>query len=649
MPAKFDVFLSYSSVDQPWVIKLKDDLLHYGVSVWLDKDEIRPGDLFAATLESALDNCRTVALIVSPEAISSGWVKEEYYRTLSLGKASQTSVQIIPVLLREAELPGFLQSRNCVDFRDETAYTQSVWKLVWGITGVRPAQVLALSALDSSPDLPRKSPTLPKTISRILSSPVWGGIGTIVAILACIGTILVIPQVQNLFQLANTTPTSISISAATPTHTPTAVPVPTNTSTPTPTNTPTPTEPPTPTPTTPMPTPTHTPTPVTPQIVSSTTVNIRSGPGTNYPIIGSLPPNTPLLPVIGRNETGSWWQVQLDEGEAGWVSDEVVEARGTDAVPIVPIPIPPCPYQAQTDMETIDRLIQAEGEAVVREDISLIRAIFVPDAIIRRGDTGEQWNNPVTYYTNLFSALDFTQATHYGIQPAGPGITESVAYFTSGSRITYGPTGATPVFQDNPPTPPASPSTQYGSEHWTLQKNRAGCWQITELVFNADHISFPPGTSFQDFEPDNGTPPGSGNYFWDAWLTTCSFSESPVYEGRRAVRCDAHVEATGNPSDHGGTMGINPASSNPINLSAATTISVWVYDTQGNNTVELKLRDKSEAVSNKVWSTMQTKGQWAEITWPLAEFTGVDKSQIKNLELYMWNDGVYYFDAVTWR
>ena len=146
MPQQFDVFLSYSSVDKPWVIKLKDDLLRYGVSVWLDKDEIRPGDLFAEALEQALDNCRAVALVVSPEAIKSGWVKEEYYRALSLAKTKQAALQLIPVILRGAGPPGFLQSRNWVDFRDETTYARRVWTLVWGITGKKPAQVLDLTS-----------------------------------------------------------------------------------------------------------------------------------------------------------------------------------------------------------------------------------------------------------------------------------------------------------------------------------------------------------------------------------------------------------------------------------------------------------------------------------------------------------------------
>ncbi|GIK38023.1 MAG: hypothetical protein BroJett011_18560 [Chloroflexota bacterium] len=142
--SKFDVFLSHNSVDKPWVIKLKDDLKCYGLSIWLDQDEIRPGDLFAKALEQGLANSRAMALVISPEAMASGWVEEEYYRTLSLTKNKAAPIQLIPVLLRVAEVPPFIQSRDWVDFRDEIAYAEKVWELVWGITGQKPPQVLNL-------------------------------------------------------------------------------------------------------------------------------------------------------------------------------------------------------------------------------------------------------------------------------------------------------------------------------------------------------------------------------------------------------------------------------------------------------------------------------------------------------------------------
>jgi hypothetical protein len=149
--AAFDVFLSHNSIDKPWVVQLKDDLIRYGLSVWLDKDEIRPGDLFAEALEAGLENCRAIALIISPEAMDSGWVKEEYYRALSLSKDKQLPLQLIPLILREAKVPGFVKSRNWIDFREDNKYSENVWTLVWGILGHKPEKVLDLAAHAQQP------------------------------------------------------------------------------------------------------------------------------------------------------------------------------------------------------------------------------------------------------------------------------------------------------------------------------------------------------------------------------------------------------------------------------------------------------------------------------------------------------------------
>jgi TIR domain len=51
MGKRFDVFVSHSSVDKLWALRLVADLGRYGVSVWLDENEIRPGDLFVNALE----------------------------------------------------------------------------------------------------------------------------------------------------------------------------------------------------------------------------------------------------------------------------------------------------------------------------------------------------------------------------------------------------------------------------------------------------------------------------------------------------------------------------------------------------------------------------------------------------------------------
>jgi hypothetical protein len=132
---KFHVFLSHNSKDKPWVIKLKTSLEKEGIKVWLDKDEIRPGDLFAKALEKGIEESRAVALIISPESMSSGWVENEYYRALSL--ATNGQLQLIPVLYKDAQIPGFLKDRNWVDFSNESEYDEKLEILIWGITGKR--------------------------------------------------------------------------------------------------------------------------------------------------------------------------------------------------------------------------------------------------------------------------------------------------------------------------------------------------------------------------------------------------------------------------------------------------------------------------------------------------------------------------------
>ncbi|MBI1876876.1 MAG: SH3 domain-containing protein [Chloroflexi bacterium] len=79
---------------------------------------------------------------------------------------------------------------------------------------------------------------------------------------------------------------------------------------------------------------------VEPQLVAPGAVNIRSGPGTNYTVIGSLNANAPVR-VIGRNPDTSWWQIEITDGSIGWVASSVVSASNTDSVPAVAAPPSP--------------------------------------------------------------------------------------------------------------------------------------------------------------------------------------------------------------------------------------------------------------------------------------------------------------------
>lgn len=71
------------------------------------------------------------------------------------------------------------------------------------------------------------------------------------------------------------------------------------------------------------------------RLVAPGSVNIRSGPGLNYAVIGTLNADTPV-PIVGRNGQASWWQIKISGSDnTGWVSNSVVGASNTGEVPVV--------------------------------------------------------------------------------------------------------------------------------------------------------------------------------------------------------------------------------------------------------------------------------------------------------------------------
>jgi hypothetical protein len=169
---------------------------------------------------------------------------------------------------------------------------------------------------------------------------------SIVVILALLLYIVLVLLFRTLFQditerrqVARTPAPTFTLPPAPPavvlaTSTPDA-PTPSPTSSPTSTPAATPTEAPTEAPT-------LTPPPAQPQAVASITVNVRSGPGVNYPVVATLPPNVPVV-IVGQNAAGTWWQIEGPDGSRGWVAASVVQASANVDVPIAQAPAPPAP------------------------------------------------------------------------------------------------------------------------------------------------------------------------------------------------------------------------------------------------------------------------------------------------------------------
>ncbi len=184
-----------------------------------------------------------------------------------------------------------------------------------------------------------------------------------------------------------------------------------------------PTETPAPTPTetlVPIPTlsPSSTLTPTAaltmPMATSTITANIRSGPGTNYPIEGVLLVGQ-NAEIVGVSADGAWWEVSsagLPNG-LGWIAESVVTAQDTQNVPVVeapPVPTPATPVPAAQ-----------------------------PPAAVISGPSQAGQNQSITFSGSSSTASAghtiTTYAWNFGDGTTGSGVSVSHSYASSGNFV----------------------------------------------------------------------------------------------------------------------------------------------------------------------------------------------------------------------
>jgi tetratricopeptide (TPR) repeat protein len=175
-----DVFLSHNSQDKPFVEALAKRLEdEAGLSVWLDKWELIPGEPWQEALEAALDQCQTYVVCLGRSGLGP-WHNEELRLALRQRVANKNR-RVIPVLLPGSqpdalkEAPAFLSGLLAVDFRQGLEDQEAFRRLVAGIKGRSPGRGEEQAGRDRQKlvELPQEIPEpapLP-TGSRIVHKP----------------------------------------------------------------------------------------------------------------------------------------------------------------------------------------------------------------------------------------------------------------------------------------------------------------------------------------------------------------------------------------------------------------------------------------------------------------------------------------------
>ncbi len=353
----YDVFVSYAGADKAWVSKSFVPALEAaGLRVCVFPRDQHVGKPKIEDLEDSILGSRHTVLVLSPEFVNSEWQAFSGSLVQTIDVAARDE-RVIPLLRKECDLPHRIDYLTPADFTtlDEVDLTWRKLLIALDAPNVDYPTPKITPPYDdqlapkprperpAKPDRPKRP--VSKTLKQLLGSPLWQGIGGIVAILALGATLTLANNGQNA-PTPTPTATPTATLTVTPTNTPTATASATATavSTSTPSVTPTamPTEVPSATPTdTPVPTdipPTAT-VPPTPDLWKAT-ANFPAGIDTapngdqvDYVLTGQT------VTVLGRAYSGTWLYVQTVAGTKGFAFLTLFDWPG-DFQSLKPIPVP---------------------------------------------------------------------------------------------------------------------------------------------------------------------------------------------------------------------------------------------------------------------------------------------------------------------
>ncbi len=162
------VFLSHNHKDKEFVRKLARDLEGHGIRYWLDEAEMTIGDSLIQKIREGIDSVDYFAVVLSENSVDAPWVVNELDVAMN-HQINGKKIKVLPLLLDDSELPGFLVGKLYGDFKKESEYLNSFKNLTRSI-GV----VYNKNVMNSEPASTNFGSSLDKTYAMnlpIMSAP----------------------------------------------------------------------------------------------------------------------------------------------------------------------------------------------------------------------------------------------------------------------------------------------------------------------------------------------------------------------------------------------------------------------------------------------------------------------------------------------
>jgi len=128
-----ELFLSHSSLDRAFAVRLARDLRRHSIAVWYSETDILGAQQWHDEIGAALDRCDWFAVVLSPAAVSSRWVKRELLFALNEPRYDKHLVPLVYQACEHKYLSWSLAAFQMIDFTGN--YTAGCRELlrIWGL------------------------------------------------------------------------------------------------------------------------------------------------------------------------------------------------------------------------------------------------------------------------------------------------------------------------------------------------------------------------------------------------------------------------------------------------------------------------------------------------------------------------------------
>ena len=164
-------FLSYARADAAIALKLADDLIAAGTSVWVDQYDIHPSQHWDRAVEDAVRGCEGMIVVLSPRSTASSNVADEVSVAIDSGKS------VIPVLVEACTLPLRMTRMQFIDATQD--YDHALRRCISEISGAAAHPARTETSTPAVPPRAEPATGLPDDELRVIAEALGRQLGPI--------------------------------------------------------------------------------------------------------------------------------------------------------------------------------------------------------------------------------------------------------------------------------------------------------------------------------------------------------------------------------------------------------------------------------------------------------------------------------------